>query len=98
MKHMKKTIKRILAGLAAFLIILSIVLMFAGCASTRAEAKEVEETDDGNTFILVNADYYCWVVYHKDTKVMYAVSRSPNNIGTYTLLVNADGTPMIWEG
>ena len=94
---MKKAIKRIVAGLAAFLIIVSIVLMFAGCASTRAEAKEVDDTDDGNTFILVNADYYCWVVYHKDTKVMYAVSRSPNNIGTYTLLVNADGTPMIWE-
>ena len=36
---MKKTIKRILAGLAAFLIIVSIVLMFAGCASTSAEAK-----------------------------------------------------------
>ena len=95
---MKKTIKRIVAGLAAFLIIVPIVLMFAGCASTRAEAKEVEETSDGSTFVLVDADYYCWVVYHKDTKVMYAVSRSPNNIGTYTLLVNADGTPMIWEG
>lgn len=94
---MKKTTKRILAGLAAFLIIVSIILMFAGCASTRAEATEVEETGDGNTFVLVDADYYCWVVYHKDTKVMYAVSRSPNNIGTYTLLVNADGTPMIWE-
>ena len=91
---MRKTVKRIVAGLAAFLIIVSIILMFAGCASIRAEAKEV---DDGNTFILVDADYYCWVVYHKDTKVMYAVSRSPNNIGTYTLLVNADGTPMIWE-
>ena len=95
---MKKTGKRIVAGLAAFLIIVSIILMFAGCASTRAEATEVEETGDGNTFVLVDADYYCWVVYHKDTKVMYAVSRSPNNIGTYTLLVNADGTPMIWEG
>ena len=95
---MTKTIKRIVAGLAAFLIIVSIVVMFAGCASTRAESKEVEETGDGNTFVLVDADYYCWVVYHKDTKVMYAVSRSPNNIGTYTLLVNADGTPMIWEG
>ena len=94
---MKKTIKRILAGLAACLIITSIVLMFAGCASTRAEAKEVDDTDDGNTFILVNTDYYCWIVYHKDTKVMYAVSRAPNNIGTYTLLVNADGTPMIWK-
>lgn len=95
---MRKTGKRIVAGLAAFLIIVSIVLMFAGCASTRAEATEVEKTGDGNTFVLVDADYYCWVVYHKDTKVMYAVSRSPNNIGIYTLLVNADGTPMIWEG
>ena len=94
---MKKTIKRIVAGLAAFLIVASIVLMFAGCTSIKSEAKEVDDTDDGNTFILVDADYYCWVVYHKDTKVMYAVSRSPNNIGTYTLLVNADGTPMIWK-
>ena len=91
---MGKTVKRIVAGLAAFLIIMSIVLMFAGCTSTRAEAKEV---DDGNTFILVDADYYCWIVYHKDTKVMYAVSRSGYNAGTYTVLVNADGTPMIWE-
>ena len=40
---MKETIKRIVAGLAAFLIIVSIVVMFAGCASTRAEAKEVED-------------------------------------------------------
>lgn len=94
---MGKTVKRIVAGLAAFLIIVSIILMFTGCASTRAEAKEVDDVDDGNTFVLVDADYYCWVVYHKDTKVMYAVSRSPNNIGTYTLLVNADGTPMIWK-
>ena len=92
---MRKTIKRIVAGLAAFLIILSIVVMFTGCASTRAEATEV---DDGNTFILVDADYYCWIVYHKDTKVMYAVSRSGYNAGTYTVLVTAAGTPMIWEG
>lgn len=94
---MRKTVKRIVAGLAAFLIIVSIILMFTGCASIRTEAKEVDDTDDGNTFILVDADYYCWIVYHKDTKVMYAVSRSPNNIGTYTLLVNADSTPMIWK-
>ena len=94
---MKKTIKRIIAGLAAFLVITSIVVMLAGYTSTRAEAKEVDDVDDGNTFILVDADYYCWIVYHKDTKVMYAVSRSGYNSGTYTVLVNADGTPMIWE-
>ena len=94
---MKKTTKRILAGLAAFLIVASIAVMLSGCASTRAEAKEIDDVDDGNTFILVDADYYCWIVYHKDTKVMYAVSRSGYNAGTYTVLVNADGTPMIWE-
>ena len=95
---MRKTIKRIVASLAVFLVIISIVVMFAGCTSTKAEAKEVDDVDDGNTFILVDADYYCWIVYHKDTKVMYAVSRSGYNAGTYTVLVNADGTPMIWEG
>ena len=94
---MRKTIKRIVASLAVFLVIISIVVMFAGCTSTRAEAKEVDDVDNGNTFILVDADYYCWIVYHKDTKVMYAVSRSGYNAGTYTVLVNADGTPMIWE-
>ena len=95
---MRKTIKRIIAGLAAFLIIVSIMLMFAGCASTRAEATEVDVSNDGDTFVCIDSNYYCWIVYHKDTKVMYAVSRSGYNAGTYTVLVNADGTPMIWEG
>lgn len=44
-------------------------------------------------------DMSTWkVVYHKKTKVMYAVSDGSYNYGTFTLLVNADGTPMIWEG
>lgn len=31
-------------------------------------------------------------------KVMYAVSGGAYNNGTFTLLVNPDGTPMLWEG
>lgn len=91
---MRKTIKRIVAGLAAFLIIVSIVLMFAGCASIRAEAKEV---DNGSMFVCVDCGYYYNIVYHKDTKVMYAISDGKYNRGIVTLLVNADGTPMIWK-
>ena len=34
------------------------------------------------------------VVYHKDTKVMYAVSRN----GEITVLVDANGKPMLYEG
>ena len=95
---MKKMIKRIVAGLAAFLIILSIVVMFTGRASTRAEATEVDVSNDGDTFVCIDSNYCCWIVYHKDTKVMYAISNGQYNRGTVTLLVNADGTPMIWEG
>lgn len=38
------------------------------------------------------------IVYNVETKVMYAVSCGTNNVGFFTLLVNPDGTPMIWEG
>ena len=37
------------------------------------------------------------IVYHKDTKVMYAVSNGGCNQGTFTLLVNEDGTPMLYK-
>ena len=37
------------------------------------------------------------IVYHRDTKVLYAVSTGYGNKGTYTLLVNQDGSPMIYE-
>ena len=40
----------------------------------------------------------CWkIVYHKETKVMYAVSDGSYNHGTFTLLVNAYGTPMLYK-
>jgi hypothetical protein len=37
-------------------------------------------------------------VYQKDTKVMYVISSGTYNHGTFTLLVNADGSPMIYKG
>lgn len=45
--------------------------------------------------------YSCWtykVVYQKTTKVMYTVSDGAYNQGTFTLLVNADGSPMVYQG
>lgn len=41
-------------------------------------------------------DFY--ICYQIDTKVMYAVSVGAQNRGTVTVLLNADGTPMVWEG
>lgn len=38
------------------------------------------------------------IVYDEKTKVMYAVSNGYYNNGNFTLLVNADGTPLLYEG
>ncbi|MEG0453758.1 MAG: hypothetical protein RR559_00070 [Bacteroides sp.] len=37
------------------------------------------------------------VVYHRDTKVMYTVSSGAYNMGSFTLMVDPDGDPMIYE-
>ena len=37
------------------------------------------------------------IVYDKETKVMYAVSYYGDGSGTFTLLVNADGSPKLWQ-
>ena len=51
-------------------------------------------------YVLVYTDTYfnCEIVYDKDTKVMYSISNGTYNRGTPTVLLNADGTPKIWEG
>ena len=92
---MKKKTKRILAGIAAFLIIASCVLACTGCAKNEAESVAVEDTP--SMFVEVERAGSWRIVYHKDTKVMYVVSFGSYNCGTFTLLVNADGTPMLWE-
>lgn len=39
-----------------------------------------------------------YIVYDNETKVMYAVSDGTYNRGNLTMLVNADGTPKLYEG
>lgn len=59
----------------------------------------MEET---NMFVYIqthncfNGDYYD-TVYHKDTKVMYAIFYGYHNQGGFTMLVNPDGSPMLYK-
>ena len=76
-----------------------IALMIVVLAVALTGCSEVEEkTSDKSEFVIVEGTSSWYIVYHKKTKVMYAVSQGAYNGGTFTLLVNADGTPMIWEG
>ncbi len=76
-----------------------IALMIVVLAMTLIGCSEVKDkSSDMSGFTIVESTGKWNVVYHKKTKVMYVVSDGVYNRGTFTLLVNADGTPMIWEG
>ena len=52
---------------------------------------------DKTEFVIIKECGLYDVCYNKHTKVMYAVSSSYSCTGVFTLLVNADGTPMLYE-
>lgn len=72
--------------------------------SLSACGNEVENINDGKKsmfvqietprFIFSEGVVHSAIVYHKETKVMYSVSVN----GAFTLLVNADGSPMRYTG
>lgn len=81
--------------IAILMVIALCACLFAGCGGSPEAGENVSKS---SSFVIVeDAVGYC-IVYHKDTKVMYTLSTASYNIGNFSLLVNADGTPMIWEG
>lgn len=91
--------KKILA-LIFSVTVLSTVLV--GCdVPNYAEAEKSYDTEDENImsmFIEVEDAGEWVIVYDKETKVMYAVSDGSHNYGTFTLLVDENGDPKLWDG
>ena len=77
-----------------------IIFGFVACANSTVNATDSNNNyNGGNMFTKVKSgldDFY--VVYDNETKVMYAVSDGLNNTSVLTMLVNADGTPKLYEG
>lgn len=80
-------------------VLLLVCVLLTGCSSTYANIEDENEQSDIkiSMFVLVEETGTWRVVYHRETKVMYAVSAYSSNYGNFTLLVNADGSPMLWE-
>ena len=78
------------------LTLIAIMLLTLGACNYVA----VEETNKECTtsrFVKVEDTGDYMVVYDKYTKVMYIISTGGYNRGTTTLLVDADGKPLIWD-
>lgn len=57
------------------------------------------ESDDKTSMFLVVEKTVTWkIVADRKTGVMYAVSNGGYNVGTFTLLVDSEGKPLIYDG
>lgn len=75
--------------------ILLVLLMLVGCGKNeRAES----ESGLGKRFVTIETAWTYLIVADRETGVMYAVSNGMYNCGTFTLLVDEDGSPMLWDG
>lgn len=73
-------------------IILLTALLLSGCTSAPAEEKQ-----DTGRFLRVETHWNWNIVADRETGVMYAVSGGSYNQGTFTLLVDAAGNPLIYK-
>lgn len=69
------------------------VLFFIGCDNTN---NSVRANDD--VFVTVSENYDYAVVYDRETKIMYTISKGSYNMGNFTVLLNVDGTPKLYKG
>lgn len=78
-------------------ILLALLLCSCGSQMLTEEQVSKDNTSNLSMFIQVEDGNSYKIVYHRDTKVMYAISDGSYNYGTFTVMLNADGTPMLWE-
>lgn len=85
---------------AVVVYILALVIAMTACAWSEVEKTYDEDSDDPiiSMFVEVEGNSEFRVLYHRETKVMYAVSVGGYNRGNFTVLVNPDGSPMLYEG
>ena len=75
--------------------LLLILLMLVGCGKTKSAESE---SGEDKRFATVETEWNYRIVADRETGVMYAVSNGTYNCGTFTLLVDKDGNPLIWDG
>ena len=83
-----------------FALVIAMSLSLSSCGTGMPTESEVSNKDDYESmFVLLekNEQTGYLIVYHRETRVMYAISRGNYNCGIFTVMLNPDGTPMVYE-
>lgn len=81
-----------------FVLVLVCIMLLCTACDNKVTQEKLDDDTKYSMFVLIEYTQNYRIVYHRDTKVMYAVSDGSYNHGTFTLLVNPDGTPMLYKG
>lgn len=77
------------------IVLVAAFLLLSGCAKVENAEPEPQNV---SMFDVIEKSTYWHVVADRKTGVMYAVSQGGYNHGNFTLLVDAEGKPLIWKG
>lgn len=89
--------KKVLA-LIFSVTVLSSALVGCSGISEIDKAYDTEANDLKSMFVQVEQNNIWRIVYDKETKVMYTVSNGAYNAGIFTMLVDENGDPKLWDG
>ena len=79
------------------LIICLAIVFCSSCQDSVNVGKFEKAISNESMFVVVQKTGIWAVVYHKETKVMYVVSIGTYNSGNFTLLVDENGKPLLWQ-
>lgn len=89
---MKNRFKLMAAALVA-------CMLLTGCGARMIKESGMKnQGTDVSMFVLLEYGSNYKIVYHKKTKVMYVVSWGSYNNGTFTVMLDADGKPLLYKG
>ena len=79
-------------------MMLLLLLLLTGCGAKMSTANDAAVNDgDRSMFVKVEEGDTYLIVYHRGTKVMYVISDGIYNHGTFTVMLDANGKPLLYQ-
>lgn len=79
------------------MIVFSASILLCGCNFDDVSSYTFDQNQQEEYFEVISEGSGYAVVYDIDTKVMYVMATFSGNYGDFTMLVNPDGSPKLYE-
>lgn len=78
--------------------VLFVCMFLTGCGvEMKLESDLKNQGTNVSMFVVLEVGVTYKIVYHQETKVMYAISNGGHNGGTFTVMLDADGKPLLYK-